>query len=51
MLLSMGVGSEIQKPLASVIVGGLITATFLTLFVIPALYPWFSRGKFSSTKN
>ncbi len=45
MLLSTGVGAEIQKPLASVIVGGLFTATFLTLFVLPALYPFFSRGK------
>jgi len=45
MLMSVGVGAEIQKPLASVIVGGLTTATFLTLFVIPALYPWFSKAK------
>ena len=45
MLLSDGVGAEIQKPLASVIVGGLVTATFLTLFVLPVLYTWFSKGK------
>ncbi len=45
MLMSHGVGAEIQKPLATVIVGGLITATLLTLFVLPALYGWFSRGK------
>ncbi len=45
MLLSQGVGAEIQKPLASVIVGGLITATFLTLFVLPVLFAWFSKGK------
>ena len=45
MLLSSGVGAEIQKPLATVIVGGLITATALTLFVLPALYSLFSRGK------
>ena len=45
MLLSNGVGAEIQKPLASVIVGGLITATFLTLFVLPVLFAWFSKGK------
>ncbi|MDB4307853.1 efflux RND transporter permease subunit [Gammaproteobacteria bacterium] len=43
LLLSTGVGAEIQKPLASVIVGGLLTATFLTLFVLPVLYPWFSK--------
>ncbi|HAU26946.1 MAG TPA: hypothetical protein DCW49_06120, partial [Alteromonas australica] len=40
-----GVGAEIQKPLASVIVGGLVTATFLTLFVLPVLFAWFSKGK------
>jgi heavy metal efflux system protein len=45
MILSDGVGSEIQRPLATVIVGGLVTATFLTLFVLPVLYAWFSKGK------
>jgi len=45
MLISTGVGAEIQKPLATVIVGGLLTATFLTLFVLPALYTFFSKGK------
>ncbi|WDE05259.1 efflux RND transporter permease subunit [Thalassomonas viridans] len=45
MLLSSGVGAEIQKPLATVIVGGLVTATLLTLFVLPVLYTWFSKGK------
>lgn len=45
MLLSNGVGAEIQKPLASVIVGGLVTATFLTLFVLPVLFDLFSKGK------
>ncbi|MCG7567115.1 CusA/CzcA family heavy metal efflux RND transporter [Pseudoalteromonas sp. CnMc7-15] len=45
MLLSQGVGAEIQRPLASVIVGGLLTSTLLTLFVLPALYPRFSQAK------
>lgn len=45
MLMSSGVGSEIQRPLASVIVGGLITATLLTLFVVPSLYKLFSKEK------
>jgi cobalt-zinc-cadmium resistance protein CzcA len=45
MMMSDGVGAEIQRPLASVIVGGLITATLLTLFVLPVLYPWFSKRK------
>ena len=45
MLMSNGVGAEIQRPLASVIVGGVVTATLLTLFVLPVLYPWFSKAK------
>ncbi|WP_017445523.1 efflux RND transporter permease subunit [Gayadomonas joobiniege] len=45
MLLSNGVGSEIQKPLATVIVGGIISATLLTLFVLPSLYGVFSKKK------
>ena len=38
MALSTSPGSEVQRPLASVVIGGLITSTFLTLFVLPALY-------------
>ena len=38
MALSHGAGAEVQKPLATVVIGGLITATFLTLFVLPLLY-------------
>jgi cobalt-zinc-cadmium resistance protein CzcA len=45
MMMSNGVGAEIQRPLASVIVGGLVTATFLTLFVLPVLYQLFSKTK------
>lgn len=44
-MMSDGVGAEIQRPLASVIVGGLVTATFLTLFVLPVLYRFFSKAK------
>ncbi|WP_431474147.1 CusA/CzcA family heavy metal efflux RND transporter [Marinobacter sp. KM021] len=51
MLLSTGVGAEIQKPLASVIVGGLVTATFLTLFVLPVLFGRFSRAKVSDIQR
>ncbi len=40
MLLSSGVGAETQRPLASVVVGGLITSTFLTLVLLPVLYEW-----------
>ncbi|MBC7718997.1 MAG: efflux RND transporter permease subunit [Chitinophagaceae bacterium] len=45
MALSRDIGSETQRPLAIVIIGGLITATLLTLVVLPALYvAWFGKG-------
>ena len=40
MLLSSGVGAETQRPLATVVVGGLITSTLLTLILLPVLYDW-----------
>ncbi len=46
LLLSNGIGSEIQKPLATVVVGGLFSATLLTLFVVPVLYETFSKKKY-----
>ena len=46
MLLSSGVGAETQRPLASVVVGGLITSTLLTLVLLPVIYEWIeSRGE------
>jgi len=42
LLLSTGIGSEVQRPLAAVVVFGLTSATLLTLFVIPAFYQWFA---------
>ena len=42
MALSTGAGAEVQKPLATVVIGGLITATFLTLIVLPCLYILFN---------
>ncbi|MEJ8804289.1 CusA/CzcA family heavy metal efflux RND transporter [Pontibacter sp. H249] len=44
MALSMGAGAEVQRPLATVVIGGLIVATLLTLFVLPSLYILFERG-------
>ncbi|MEH7890572.1 CusA/CzcA family heavy metal efflux RND transporter [Elizabethkingia meningoseptica] len=43
MAISTGAGAEVQKPLATVVIGGLVTATFLTLFVLPMLYIIFSK--------
>ena len=40
MALSTGAGAEVQRPLATVVIGGLVTATMLTLLVLPTLYPW-----------
>ena len=44
MALSNGSGAEVQKPLATVVIGGLLVATFLTLFVLPVLYIMFEKG-------
>ncbi len=45
MALSTGAGAEVQKPLATVVIGGLVTSTMLTLLVLPAIYGWFDRGE------
>jgi len=44
LIFSQGVGSEVQRPLAIVVVGGLVTSTVLTLLVIPAIYRWFAAA-------
>jgi cobalt-zinc-cadmium resistance protein CzcA len=44
MALATGTGAEVQKPLAIVVIGGLITSTLLTLFVLPVLYQWFGTA-------
>lgn len=51
MALSTGSGAEVQKPLATVVIGGLITATFLTLVVLPVLYTWFEKIKPKTKKT
>lgn len=43
MMLSTGTGAEVQRPLATVVVGGIVTSTILTLLVLPVLYTWFSK--------
>jgi cobalt-zinc-cadmium resistance protein CzcA len=45
MLIATGPGSEIQKPLATVVVGGIFTSTIATLLVLPIMYGWFERRK------
>jgi cobalt-zinc-cadmium resistance protein CzcA len=45
MAVSGSAGAEVQRPLATVVIGGLITATLLTLFVLPVLYAWFASPR------
>jgi len=45
MAFNTGPGSEVQRPLATVVIGGLITSTLLTLFVLPTVYHWMERRK------
>jgi cobalt-zinc-cadmium resistance protein CzcA len=42
MALATSAGAEIQQPLATVVIGGIVTSTLLTALVIPAIYPWFA---------
>jgi cobalt-zinc-cadmium resistance protein CzcA len=41
MALSTSMGAEVQRPLATVVIGGIISSTMLTLIVLPVLYGWF----------
>ena len=43
MAMSIGPGAEVQRPLATVVIGGILSSTFLTLFLLPILYRWISR--------
>ena len=45
MALSGSAGAEVQRPLATVVIGGLVTSTFLTLLVLPAIYRWFEERR------
>jgi cobalt-zinc-cadmium resistance protein CzcA len=43
MAIATGTGAEVQRPLATVVIGGILSSTFLTLIVLPALYAIFER--------
>jgi len=45
MALATSAGAEVQRPLATVVIGGLITSTLLTLLVLPAIYRWFEQKR------
>jgi heavy metal efflux system protein len=49
MALNTGIGAEVQRPLATVVIGGIASATLLTLLVLPVLYMWFERDGMSRT--
>lgn len=51
MALSTGDGAEVQRPLATVVIGGLITSTMLTLLVLPVLYAVLERRRFARERN
>jgi cobalt-zinc-cadmium resistance protein CzcA len=51
MALATGTGAEVQKLLATVVIGGLISATLLTLVVLPALYAFFCRSPESTSQQ
>ena len=43
MALATGAGAEVQRPLATVVIGGILSATFLTLLLLPVLYTWVAQ--------
>lgn len=45
MAVATSAGAEVQRPLATVVIGGLITSTILTLLILPTLYDWFERDR------
>ena len=51
MALSHGAGAEVQRPLATVVIGGLVTSTVLTLVVLPAVYLWLERRGSGTSKT
>jgi len=50
MAIATGAGAEVQRPIATVVIGGILTSTFLTLLVVPVLYDWIER-KLNPTTN
>ncbi len=47
MAFNVGAGSEVQRPLATVVIGGIVSSTLLTLLVLPVLYRWLHRKESS----
>lgn len=51
MALSTSTGAEVQRPLASVVIGGLVSSTLLTLFLLPVLYDWIYRDRVATVQD
>ncbi len=51
MALATSAGAEVQRPLATVVIGGIITSTLLTLLILPTLYAWFEKEKVADSLN
>lgn len=51
MAFNIGAGAEVQRPLATVVIGGIVSSTILTILVLPALYKWFPSGQFIAKKK
>jgi cobalt-zinc-cadmium resistance protein CzcA len=43
MAFNVGIGAEVQRPLATVVIGGILSSTVLTLLILPVLYQWLHR--------
>ena len=51
MAISTGAGAEVQRPLATVVIGGVITSTFLTLILLPVLYDWMENRRSHTARS
>jgi cobalt-zinc-cadmium resistance protein CzcA len=51
MAIATGAGAEVQRPLATVVIGGVLSSTFLTLVLLPVLYEWLERNRPLATRN
>jgi cobalt-zinc-cadmium resistance protein CzcA len=51
MALATSAGAEVQRPLATVVIGGILSSTFLTLVLLPVLYEWVERWHAKSVKE
>ena len=51
MAIAKGAGAEVQRPIATVVIGGIVTSTFLTLLVVPLLYEWMERKSEKRKQN